>query len=220
MAGNLVKRIFDLAAVILAAPLWLPVVTIVALAVRMKLGTPVFFRQPRSGFRGVPFDVIKFRTMKEACDGTGQPLPDHLRLTSFGRWLRETSLDELPELWNVVLGQMSLVGPRPLVERYYSRYSPRQRKRLDVRPGLTGLAQIMGRNALSWDEKFEWDARYVATRTFWLDLKILLLTLKIVVLRDGISAQGEATMPEFFPIQSGAEACASVHKSDDGPASL
>ena len=214
------KRIFDLAAVILAAPLWLPVVAIVALAVRLKLGTPVFFRQPRSGVRGVPFDVIKFRTMTEACDETGQPLPDGLRLTSFGRWLRDTSLDELPELWNVLLGQMSLVGPRPLVERYYTRYNPRQRKRLDVRPGLTGLAQIMGRNALSWDEKFEWDARYVATRTFWLDLKILLLTLKIVVLRDGISAQGEATMPEFFPIPSGAEACASAHKSGEGLASL
>ena len=193
------KRLFDLAAIILTAPLWVPLAVLVALLVRVKLGAPVFFRQRRPGKDAVIFELIKFRTMRLAHDGMGQPLPDAARLTAFGRWLRATSLDELPELWNVLRGDMSLVGPRPLLVQYLDRYSPRQARRHEVRPGLTGLAQVKGRNALTWDEKFEWDVRYVETHGFWLDAKILLLTFKAVLCRTGVSAHGEATMPEFNP---------------------
>ncbi len=193
------KRTFDLLAVLLTAPLWLPVFALVAILVRLKLGRPVFFRQARPGRNARIFEMIKFRTMTDRRDAAGALLPDRERLTGFGRWLRATSLDELPELLNVLRGDMSLVGPRPLLVQYLERYSPRQARRHEVRPGITGLAQAMGRNALSWEEKFEWDVRYVEERSFWLDLKILFLTFKLVVGRTGISAAGDATMPEFNP---------------------
>lgn len=195
----LAKRIFDLVAVVVTAPFWLLLVLIVAVAVRLKLGSPVFFRQARPGQRGRIFELIKFRTMLNATDADGRLLPDAERLTPFGRWLRASSLDELPELFNVLKGEMSLVGPRPLLIEYLPRYSPRQARRHEVPPGLTGLAQIKGRNALSWDEKFEWDVTYVETRSLGLDLKILFATIFKVLRQDGISAQGEATMPEFRP---------------------
>ena len=193
------KRVFDLMAVMVTAPVWLPLLAGVELLVRLRLGTPVFFRQARPGWHGEIFELIKFRTMGDARDSSGRLLPDAERLTTFGRWLRGASLDELPELWNVLRGDMSLVGPRPLLVQYLPRYSARQRRRHEVKPGVTGLAQVMGRNALSWEEKFEWDVRYVETRSFWLDLKILVLTIKAVFSRKGISAQGDATMPEYSP---------------------
>lgn len=193
------KRLFDLLVVILALPVWLPVIAVVAVLVRFKLGPPVFFRQKRPGLHGLIFEMVKFRTMTDARDTAGNLLPDAQRLTPFGAWLRATSLDELPELWNVLRGEMSLVGPRPLMVQYLGRYSPRQARRHDVLPGITGLAQVKGRNALSWDEKFEWDVRYVETRSLWLDLKILWLTAATVVFRRGISARGDATMPKFDP---------------------
>ncbi|MBL9188109.1 MAG: sugar transferase [Opitutaceae bacterium] len=198
----MLKRLFDLAVVIAAAPLWVPLAALVALLVRVKLGAPLFFRQHRPGRGAVIFELIKFRTMREARDAGGRLLPDAERLTEFGRWLRSTSLDELPELINVLRGDMSLVGPRPLLVQYLDRYSPRQARRHEVRPGLTGLAQVMGRNALTWDEKLEWDVRYVETRGFWLDAKILLLTFRLVLGRGGVNAHGEATMPEFNPAGS------------------
>lgn len=192
------KRIFDLLLVTFSAPIWFPVLATVAVLVRIKLGTPVFFRQRRPGLHGRIFEMVKFRTMTDQRDAHGNLLPDAVRLTPFGRFLRSASLDELPELWNVLRGDMSLVGPRPLLVQYLDRYSPRQARRHEVRPGLTGLAQVMGRNALSWEEKFEWDVRYVETQSLWLDWKILFLTVKAVVFRTGISAAGEATMPEFM----------------------
>ncbi|HVS54043.1 MAG TPA: sugar transferase [Opitutaceae bacterium] len=195
----MLKRLFDLGAVLLTAPFWLPVLGGIALLVRLKLGSPVFFRQRRPGKDARIFEMVKFRTMTDAHDATGQLLPDAVRLTPFGRWLRGTSLDELPELWNVLRGDMSLVGPRPLLVQYLERYNPRQARRHEVRPGITGLAQVMGRNALSWAEKFEWDVRYVEQRSLWLDVKILALTVRSVLFRHGISAPGDATMPEFRP---------------------
>ena len=193
------KRLFDLFVVVITAPFWLPVLLIVAVLVRVNLGSPVFFRQRRPGRGGRIFEIIKFRTMLDAHDRAGRALPDAERLTAFGRRLRGTSLDELPELWNILRGEMSLVGPRPLLVQYLDRYSARQARRHEVPPGLTGLAQIKGRNALTWEAKFEWDVTYVETRTLWLDLRILLATVGKVLRRDGISAQGEATMPEFNP---------------------
>ena len=208
------KRAFDLAAVIATAPVWVPVIAVVALLVRLRLGSPVFFRQPRPGLRGEVFGIVKFRTMTDRRDGAGRPLPDAQRLGPFGRWLRATSLDELPELWNVLKGEMSLVGPRPLLVEYLPRYSRRQARRHEVRPGLTGLAQVMGRNAITWEEKFEWDVKYVETRGLWLDLRILARTMKMVVLRHGINAQGAATMPEFLP----GEGAGDGSRGPDGPA--
>ncbi len=196
-SSTLAKRAFDLLAVLLTVPLWLPLLAVVAVLVRTKLGSPVFFRQKRPGLNAQIFEMIKFRTMTGARDSSGQLLADAARLTPFGKMLRSTSLDELPELFNVLRGDMSLVGPRPLMVQYLPRYSARQARRHDVMPGMTGLVQIMGRNALSWGEKFEWDVRYVETQSFWLDLKILLLTTKAVLSRNGISAAGDATMPEF-----------------------
>lgn len=185
--------------VVLASPLWLPVMAIVALLVRWKLGSPVLFRQARPGLDGEIFELVKFRTMWHALDDQGRLLPDAERMTPFGRWLRAVSLDELPELFNVLQGEMSLVGPRPLLVDYLPRYSPRQARRHEVPPGLTGLAQIKGRNALSWEEKFEWDVTYVEHRSLGMDVGILLATIWKVIRREGISAQGEATMPEFNP---------------------
>lgn len=197
--GLLAKRAFDLAAVLLTLPLWLPLLAGLALLVRIKLGAPVLFRQKRPGFRERVFELKKFRTMTDARDAAGNLLPDSERLTSFGRWLRSTSLDELPELFNILAGDMSLVGPRPLLVQYLERYSPEQRRRHEVPPGLTGWAQVNGRNALSWEEKFAQDVWYVDHRSLKLDSVILFRTLGQVIGRKDISAPGDATMPEFRP---------------------
>jgi len=175
----------------------LPVFAIIALKVKSKLGTPILFRQIRPGFLEEPFEMIKFRTMLDAVDGNGNLLPDSERLTSFGRFLRSTSLDELPELWNVLKGNMSLVGPRPLLMEYLPLYSPKQNGRHEVQPGITGWAQINGRNAVSWDEKFKMDIWYVDNRSLWLDLKILFLTVRKVITRDGVSPRNSEIMPRF-----------------------
>lgn len=199
MNSLLVKRGFDLTIVLLTAPFWLPVLLMTALLVRIKLGGPLFFKQRRPGREAAIFELLKFRSMTNTKDANGNLLPDAERLTSFGKWLRSSSLDELPELWNVLKGEMSLVGPRPLLVQYLDRYTPEQKLRHDVPPGLTGWAQINGRNALSWEEKFALDVWYVANRTLWLDIKILWLTVGRVLGRQGISAQGEATTSEFIP---------------------
>lgn len=174
-----------------------PMLLVIALLIRWQMGAPVFFRQVRPGLQGAPFEMIKFRTMRDAVDGQGNPLPDAERLTRLGRFLRATSLDELPELWNVLKGDMSLVGPRPLLMEYLPLYTPEQARRHEVRPGITGWAQVNGRNAISWEEKFALDVWYVDNHSLWLDLKILWLTLLKVLRREGISAAGEATMPKF-----------------------
>jgi lipopolysaccharide/colanic/teichoic acid biosynthesis glycosyltransferase len=173
------------------------IIAIVATCIHRKLGSPVIFSQIRPGRHGKPFKMIKFRTMLDAFDAAGNPLPDSQRMTAFGRLLRSTSLDELPELWNVLKGDMSLVGPRPLLMEYLPLYSPEQYRRHEVRPGVTGWAQINGRNALSWEDKFKLDVWYVDNQSLWLDCKILFLTVKKVLVRDGISADGEATMTKF-----------------------
>jgi lipopolysaccharide/colanic/teichoic acid biosynthesis glycosyltransferase len=191
------KRLFDIIASAFGLMLLSPVLAVVAWKISHKLGSPVLFRQVRPGLNGKPFEMIKFRTMRDAIDEAGNPLPDSERMTPFGSFLRSSSLDELPELWNVLKGDMSLVGPRPLLMEYLSLYSPEQYRRHESRPGVTGWAQINGRNALSWDEKFKLDIWYVDNRTFLLDLKIILLTIKKVIVRDGISADGEATMAKF-----------------------
>jgi lipopolysaccharide/colanic/teichoic acid biosynthesis glycosyltransferase len=192
------KRLFDLILVVATAPLWLPLLAVLAGLVRWRLGPPVFFRQSRPGRHGALFELWKFRTMTDARDADGRLLPDAQRLTPFGRWLRATSLDELPELFNVLRGEMSLVGPRPLLPQYLDRYTPEQARRHEVRPGLTGWAQVHGRNALSWEEKFRLDVWYVDHQSLWLDLKVLGLTCWQVLRRRGINAPGEATMPEFL----------------------
>ncbi len=192
-----VKRIFDLILVLILLPFWLPLLLVIALAVRAKLGSPVFFRQNRPGYRGRLFKLFKFRTMTEQRDAEGNLLPDAQRLPPFGRWLRGTSLDELPELFNVIKGEMSLVGPRPLLVQYLGRYTPEQARRHEVRPGLTGWAQVNGRNAITWADKFRLDVWYVDHRSIGLDLKILFVTLRKVLQKEGIHAAGEATMPEF-----------------------
>lgn len=193
----MIKRIFDIVASFFGILFLLPVLLVVAWAVKRKLGSPILFRQVRPGARGVPFEMIKFRTMLDAHDSKGEPLADADRMTVFGKFLRSTSLDELPELWNVLKGEMSIVGPRPLLMEYLPLYNERQNLRHKVRPGITGWAQINGRNALSWQEKFELDAWYVENRTFLLDLKIIALTIVKVFKRDGVSANGEVTMPKF-----------------------
>lgn len=174
-----------------------PLLPVLAALVRINLGSPVLFRQQRPGLHGRPFSILKFRSMRDDRDQDGKLLPDRARLTRFGRFLRATSLDELPELWNVLRGDMSLVGPRPLLMDYLPLYSPEQARRHEVRPGLTGWAQISGRNAISWEEKFALDVWYVDNRSIELDLKILGLTVVRVLQRTGISAEGEATMPRF-----------------------
>jgi lipopolysaccharide/colanic/teichoic acid biosynthesis glycosyltransferase len=191
------KRCFDLVAAALALlSLALPLLVLAAL-IRRKLGSPVFFRQIRPGLHGKPFEMVKFRSMTSERGPDTQLLPDAQRLMPLGRFLRTSSLDELPELWNVLKGDMSLVGPRPLLMEYLLLYSPEQARRHEVRPGITGWAQVNGRNALSWEEKFKLDVWYVDNRSFWLDLKIIWRTVKKVLARDGISAEGEATMPRF-----------------------
>jgi lipopolysaccharide/colanic/teichoic acid biosynthesis glycosyltransferase len=191
------KRIFDIGAAILILAIGWPVIAGVAIAVRCFLGTPVLFRQTRIGFKGRQFRIAKFRTMTDQRDATGQLCPDSVRLTRFGRFLRSTSLDELPELFNVLRGDMSLVGPRPLLVEYLPLYSARQAKRHDVRPGLTGWAQVNGRNSLSWPDRFELDVWYVEHQTFVLDMQILCKTLLLVVRRSGINAADSATMTPF-----------------------
>ena len=191
------KRLIDLfvaalGLIVLAIPSLLLI-----LLVRRNLGSPVFFRQVRPGLHGQPFEMVKFRTMTDARDAQGELLPDSERLPPFGHFLRSSSLDELPELWNVLKGEMSLVGPRPLLMEYLPLYTPQQYRRHEVRPGVTGWAQVNGRNAISWEEKFALDVWYVENQSFWLDVKILFLTVKKVLLKDGISASGEATMTKF-----------------------
>jgi len=191
------KRVLDFLFSLCLLLVVFPVMLIVALLIRIKLGAPVIFQQVRPGLHGKPFRMVKFRTMLDAVDEDGNVLPDTDRLTSFGKFLRSTSLDELPELWNVLRGDMSLVGPRPLLMEYLPLYTPEQFRRHEVRPGVTGWAQINGRNALSWPEKFKLDVWYVDNQSFWLDMKIIFLTVKKVIIRDGISAEGEATMAKF-----------------------
>lgn len=193
----MLKRVFDVAASCAALLLLAPVILMVAFLIRQKIGSPIFFFQTRPGKRGKSFRMIKFRTMSDAVDEQGNLLPDGQRMASFGSFLRSTSLDELPELWNVLKGDMSLVGPRPLLMEYLPLYSEEQRRRHDVRPGVTGWAQVNGRNAISWHDKFRLDVWYVDNQSFWLDLKILFLTVKKVLVRDGISGEGEATMSRF-----------------------
>jgi lipopolysaccharide/colanic/teichoic acid biosynthesis glycosyltransferase len=204
MSGT-AKRLFDIAVAAVALLVLAPVLVALAALVRLKLGRPVFFRQARPGLDGVPFEMIKFRTMTDQRDQSGRLRPDEERLTPFGRWLRATSADELPELWNVLKGEMSLVGPRPLLMQYLERYTARQRRRHEVKPGITGWAQVNGRNALSWDEKFELDVWYVDNRSFLLDLKILAMTLLQVLRRQGISSAGHATTPEFKGSEAGTD---------------
>ncbi|WP_298737831.1 sugar transferase [uncultured Psychrobacter sp.] len=193
----MIKRLFDITAASAALIVLSPIYTITAYKVKKNLGLPVLFRQTRPGLDGKPFEMIKFRTMKDAIDSESNPLPDSERLTDFGKALRNSSLDELPELWNVVKGDMSLVGPRPLLMEYLPLYSKEQARRHDVRPGITGYAQVNGRNAIGWDKKFELDIWYVDNQSLWLDIKILLKTVRKVVIKDGISADGEATMSKF-----------------------
>lgn len=191
------KRLFDLVVASFALLLLFPVLLLVAWLVHRRLGSPVLFRQVRPGLDGKPFEMVKFRTMRDAFDTGGNALPDAVRLTPFGRFLRSTSLDELPELWNVIKGDMSLVGPRPLLMEYLPLYSKEQARRHEVRPGITGWAQVNGRNAVSWSEKFALDIWYIDNRSLLLDIRILLLTIKKVVVRDGIVAEGQATASKF-----------------------
>ena len=193
----MLKRLIDLFLVVLTAPLWLPLLALVALLVRVKLGAPVLFRQGRPGLHGRIFHILKFRTMTDARDPTGNPLPDHERMTPFGAFLRSTSLDELPSMLNLLRGDMTLVGPRPLLPSYLPLYSAEQARRHEVRPGLTGWSQVNGRNALDWDEKLALDVWYVDHRSFLLDLRILFMTARKVLRRDGIAQEGSATMPAF-----------------------
>lgn len=193
----MLKRLFDILGSIIGLLLLSPVILIVSWQVRRKMGSPIFFIQIRPGKDGKPFEMIKFRTMKDAVDAEGNPQPDSERMTSFGQFLRSSSLDELPELWNVLKGEMSLVGPRPLLMEYLLLYSKEQYRRHYVRPGVTGWAQVNGRNSVSWEEKFKLDVWYVDNWSFWLDLKILFLTVQKVLMRDGISGEGEATMSKF-----------------------
>ncbi len=191
------KRLFDIVASAVALVVLSPLIAVLAVLVALKLGRPVLFTQQRPGRNARPFTMYKFRTMTSATGPDGHLLPDAERLTSFGRLLRSTSLDELPELWNIVRGDMSLVGPRPLLMAYLPRYSAHQARRHEVRPGLTGWAQVNGRNATTWDERFDLDVWYVDHRTMRLDLQIIWKTIRAVVRRDGVSAEGHATMPEF-----------------------
>jgi lipopolysaccharide/colanic/teichoic acid biosynthesis glycosyltransferase len=193
----MLKRLFDFFASLAALLLLSPVFLFLALLVRVNIGVPILFTQTRPGLHGKPFTMTKFRTMTNARGADGTLLSDAERLPRFGRFLRTTSLDELPELWNVLNGDMSLVGPRPLLMEYLQLYSPEQARRHDVRPGITGWAQVNGRNAISWDEKFKLDVWYVDHQSLWLDVKILFLTVRRVFQRNGISADGEVTMPRF-----------------------
>lgn len=191
------KRVFDFVISMILLLALSPLIGIVALLVALALGRPVLFRQKRPGLHGLPFEMIKFRTMCNSVDAAGHSLPDSERMAPFGRFLRSSSLDELLELWNVLKGEMSLVGPRPLLMEYLPLYTPEQARRHAVRPGITGWAQVNGRNAISWEEKFKLDVWYVDNQSLWLDIRILWMTVSKVLSGDGISAKGEATMPKF-----------------------
>lgn len=192
------KRFFDIAFSIFGLVMLAPIFLFLTAVIRLKLGTPVLFVQERSGLHGRPFKIIKFRSMTDTCDKDGKLLSDGDRLTGFGKWLRSTSLDELPELWNVLKGEMSIVGPRPLLLDYLPLYSDYHIRRHDILPGITGWAQVNGRNAISWDEKFDYDVWYVDNYSFGLDLKIILMTARQVILREKISAKGDVSMPKFI----------------------
>ena len=194
----MIKRLFDITVATIALVVLSPVYALVAYKVKKNLGSPVLFRQTRPGQHGVPFEMIKFRSMKDAIDADGNPLPDSERLTVFGQSLRNSSLDELPELWNVIKGDMSLVGPRPLLMEYLPLYNQHQARRHNARPGVTGYAQVNGRNAIGWDEKFELDTWYVDNQSLWLDIKILFKTIKKVLVKEDVSADGEVTMSRFL----------------------
>lgn len=199
MIRQTVKRLFDIIISAAALIVLSPLLIVIALAIQWKMGRPVFFGQLRPGFKGSPFTLYKFRTMIDRWDGQGQLLPDAERLTSFGRFLRVTSLDELPELWNVLKGDMSLVGPRPLLMQYLDRYTQEHARRHEVKPGLTGWAQVNGRNAITWEEKFKLDVWYVDNWSLWLDIKIIFMTIWKILKREGINQPGQATASEFNP---------------------
>lgn len=196
-ASSMVKRLFDVSFSCMALIFLSPFLLLIGFIVYVTHGKPVLFRQKRPGLRCGPFYMIKFRTMRDTVDSNGRPLSDEARLTPFGQFLRSTSLDELPELWNVFKGDMSLVGPRPLLMEYLPLYDKHQARRHQVRPGITGWAQVNGRNAITWEEKLKLDIWYVDNQSFWLDIKIILMTIKKVLTRDGINAEGEATMSKF-----------------------
>ena len=191
------KRMFDLLLAAGSAFLWIPLIILVGLCVRLKLGRPILFRQIRPGLRGRPFTIYKFRTMTDERDGDGNLLPDGDRLTRLGRFLRKTSMDELPELFNVIKGEMSIVGPRPLLMQYLDRYTPEQARRHEVKPGITGWAQVNGRNAISWEEKFEYDVWYVDNWSLWLDVKIIAMTVMKVLKKEDITPPDQPIMPRF-----------------------
>jgi len=193
----MLKRLLDIIIAGTALIILSPLYAFITYKVKKNLGSPVLFRQIRPGLHGKPFEMIKFRTMKDVVDEQGKPLPDSERLTPFGQMLRSTSLDEMPELWNVIKGDMSIVGPRPLLMEYLPLYSPEQARRHDVRPGMTGHAQVNGRNAIGWDEKFKLDTWYVENQSVWLDFKIMLKTVKKVIAKDDINEAGAATMTKF-----------------------
>lgn len=197
MYRKVIKRFFDIILSFMALSILWPVIAVVAILVKCKLGSPVIFRQRRPGKNEKIFEMYKFRTMTDARDANGELLPDEVRLTKFGKFLRSTSLDELPELWNILKGDMSIVGPRPLLVQYLPLYNEEQKHRHDVRPGLTGWAQVNGRNAISWKKKFEYDVEYVRNLSFFMDVKIIFLTVKTVLIKEGISSESSATM-EFF----------------------
>lgn len=207
------KRLLDLMLVGASAPFWIPVLALVAVLVRFKIGRPVFFRQERTGLNGATFTLLKFRTMTDGRGPDGALLPDAERLPSFGQALRSSSLDELPELMNILWGDMSLVGPRPLLPRYLQLYSANHQRRHQLKPGLTGLAQISGRNSLSWDERLDLDVEYVEKASLMLDARILMCTVLAVVRREGINAVGEATMSEFKG--SGVQSSVAPHGSNE-----
>jgi sugar transferase EpsL len=196
------KRLFDLLTAAVGGIALAPFAAVIAAVIRWKLGSPVLFRQQRPGLHGRPFELLKFRTMNDARGPDGELLPDEERLTGFGQVLRSSSLDELPELWNVVCGDMSLVGPRPLLMEYLPRYTPRQARRHEVRPGITGWAQVKGRNAPEWEDRLEMDVWYVENRRFLLDVRILLRTVIAVLRREGIVREGHATVPKFEPLSN------------------
>jgi len=195
---HFVKRLADILGAVLGSVIFSPIMIVVAIVIRLSMGSPVLFRQMRPGYREKPFSVLKFRTMREALDPDGNPLPDEERLTRTGSFIRKTSLDELPQFFNVLKGEMSFVGPRPLLMQYLDRYTPEQRRRHEAKPGITGWAQVNGRNVISWEEKFALDTWYVDNRSLWLDFKILLMTIIKVLRREGISQEGQATAEEFM----------------------
>jgi len=200
---HFIKRLFDTISSVAGLIVISPLLVVLAVLVRLKLGSPILFRQQRPGLGGKAFVIYKFRTMTDQCNASGNLLPDEQRLPAFGRFLRSTSFDELPELFNVLKGDMSIVGPRPLMMKYLDRYSPEQVRRHEVKPGITGWAQVNGRNTVSWEDKFKLDVWYVDNRTFWLDMKIILKSIWMVIAREGITQQGKATMDEFMGSKQG-----------------